>query len=225
MICSVRRPERSSDGFGGMGPAGRILRYGLPGTSRMASSRSTSPSSTEVKPTSLVSPKNSWIRGLRRSQPTRMISWPAAAIVYARSAQTVVLPSAAAGEVMSSDLMGSSSDMNCSDVRSARNASDGGDFGCSAAMSSGVLRSSHSQMSGMSPMAGRARGDLLELGATAELVVERLAQQGDRDADREAGEHARGARRSCGFGESGTRVPGRRDWSTKRSVPGWKARR
>ena len=156
-----------------------------------------------MKPTSLVRPKNSWIRGLRRSQPDQDDLLAGGGDRVGEVRQTVVLPSAAAGEVMSSDFIGSSRDMNCSDVRSARKASAGGDFGCSAAIRSGVLRSSHSEISGISPIAGRPRGELLELGARADLVVERLAQQRDRDADGEAGEAAQAARRSSGFGETG----------------------
>ena len=46
------------------------------------------------------------------------------------------------------------------------------------------------------PDRGASGGELLELGAGAELVVERLAQQRDRDADREARRARRAARRS-----------------------------
>ena len=154
MIVPARRPARSSEGFGGIGPAGRIRRCGLPGTSWRASSISASPSNNEVNPTSFDRPKNSWSRGLRRSQPTITTSWPAAAMVYARLQLIVVLPSVAFPLVTSKVLIGSSIDMNWIEVRIDRNASAAGPLGCSAVISRGTRRSVHSVMAGMSPKAG-----------------------------------------------------------------------
>ena len=90
---------------------GRAIRRGLvlavrprarrgsaaPGTGWSASTTQDSPKSTEVKPMSLARPKNSWIRGRRRSQPTIVTFRPAWANATERLANIVVLPSPGCG--------------------------------------------------------------------------------------------------------------------------------
>ena len=110
----------SSAGFGGGGPDATSTRFGTPGTCCNASASETDPSSTDVKPTSLRTPKKSCSRGRRRSQSSATTRRPACASEMARLLSVVVLPSADAALVICVRRTDRSSPMNWSDVRSVR---------------------------------------------------------------------------------------------------------
>src|SRR4051812_16083878 len=89
---AVRFEAKSSDGFGGTGPDASNDTRSTWGNGWTAADKGTSPKRTELNPTSLLTPKNSWIRGRRRSQHTMTTRWPDRARATPRLAMVVVFP-------------------------------------------------------------------------------------------------------------------------------------
>ena len=118
---SAARGEAShSGGFGGRGPEASTRSDPTPGTRWSARPRGTSPSSTEVSPTPLSSPKKSWSLGRLRSQSNAATAAPASAMATARFATVVVLPSVVLGLVTWRTRTGLLSPSSCTEVRRLR---------------------------------------------------------------------------------------------------------
>lgn len=92
MISAVRSRLRSSDGLGVRGPDANTAMLGWLGDCWSASSSVDWPSRTEVRPTEPSTPKNRWIRGIRRSHPMMATFTPASANATARFAVIDDLP-------------------------------------------------------------------------------------------------------------------------------------
>ena len=118
----MRFEPSSSDGFGGVRPAGSSVRFGIPVAAR-ASSGCTSPASTSDRPTSPATWKRSCCRGRRRSASTTSTRSPARARARARFEAMVDLPSEGSALVNETTRGGSSTETNLRLVRSARMAS------------------------------------------------------------------------------------------------------
>ena len=119
----MRWEPRSSEGLGGIRPAGMTLRWGWPLTNWATSDTGTSPARTWVRPTEPSMSKMRWTTGLRRSVSTRMVRCPEAASICARTAEIVDLPSPGLAEVMTMARGGLSTSTKRRLVRSRRMAS------------------------------------------------------------------------------------------------------
>ena len=106
----MRREPSSSEGFGGICPAGSRVSSGTV-VGSATSSRLTEAASSWDRPTS-PSTENCWaIIGRRRSASTSSVGWPARAMTRARFAATVDLPSPGAEEVTTIERGGLSTSM------------------------------------------------------------------------------------------------------------------
>ena len=104
MTWSIRFAPSKSAGLGGFGPLLSSHRLSMPVSWSGNSVRSSS--ARLVRPGDMGRLKSSWSVGRRKSQSTRIVRRPLWAIVTARLATAVDLPSPGAGDVTTSVRMG-----------------------------------------------------------------------------------------------------------------------